>query len=367
MQPATPQGLAAIIQRKKDSLLQSWEKHARELPRARDRDRALLHDHIPALLDELAEELNQPESARARLEKFCAERGEHRRENGFDLAQVVDEYMLLRRCIVKTAENEQAFVAGEANRVVDELIDEEIKTSVRVYIESRDKAEKKRREEYTKLLGHDLRSPLSAIYYAILLVEREFENAPINERVRNIQSVIKRNIEQMQALISKLLQEEKNVKTKPNLQLSRAPTEIAGVVDFAVRALASLASVSQTRIVNEVPDEIVADVDGDLLERVFQNLISNAIDSTPRGVVTIGASNTDNGAIECWVKDNGKGMAPDIRDNIFEDSETASAQRAGVGLGLPIVKRIIEAHGGRIDAQSEVDKGTTVRFTLPRN
>lgn len=365
MKPATPQALAELIEREKEALLASWERCARELPGTPPLDRALLRDHVPLLIDELAAELRHPDKSGERLQAFCAAHGEQRHQDGFDLGQLVDEYKLLRSCIVRTAEAAQLYVVGAANRVVDELIDEGIKTSIRAYMERRDSAETQRREEYLKFLVHDLRSPLAAIYYAIVLIEHEFEKAPVGEKVRTIQGVIKRNIEQMQALITKLLQEEKNVRAAPAIDVERKPVYLASVVDSAVRILVSLATISGTQIVNDIPDALMVNADAELLERVFQNLLSNAIDSTPGGTVSVGAARGDGGTVQCWVADNGKGISEEMREKVFDKFVTASTQRSGIGLGLPIAKRIIEAHDGTITLESEPGRGTTVRFSLP--
>ncbi len=103
MEIATPHALAALIQRQKEALLSSWENEVRQLPGARNLERAILHDHIPVLIDELAEELRQPDKSAARLAAFSAAHGKERHANGYDLAQLVEEYKLLRRCIARTA------------------------------------------------------------------------------------------------------------------------------------------------------------------------------------------------------------------------------------------------------------------------
>jgi two-component system, OmpR family, phosphate regulon sensor histidine kinase PhoR len=365
MEPATPQALADLIQREKATLVASWAQQVREIPGAPPLDSAILRDHVPLLVDELAAELRQPEKSRERLESFCTAHGELRHQNGFDLGQLVEEYKLLRSCIVRTAEAAHLYVVGDANRVMDELIDEGIKASIRAYIERRDAAEKERREEYLKFLVHDLRSPLSAIYYAILLIEHELEKVSVGEKVWTIQGVIKRNIEQMQALITKLLQEEQNVRTTPAINIERKPVYLGSVADSAVRILMSLATISGTRILNDIPDGLMANADAELLERVFQNLLSNAIDSTPGGTVTVGATSSDDGTVYCWVTDNGRGIPEDMREKVFDKFVTASTQGSGVGLGLPIAKRIIEAHGGTITLENASGQGTTVRFSLP--
>src|ERR1051325_194944 len=117
MQLVTPEALSAFIKREKASLLAAWEHEARQLPDAKKLRRALLHDHLPLVIDELADELRQPEKSRERLAAFSAAHGAHRQQNGFHLSQLVEEYKLLRRCIVEHAEADGLAVAGKANRV----------------------------------------------------------------------------------------------------------------------------------------------------------------------------------------------------------------------------------------------------------
>lgn len=362
MQLATPQTLAELIHREKNSIFACWENRVRELPGITDTNRYALSDHVPALIDELAAELARPDMSQQRLRDFSITHGEHRYRNGFNLSQIVEEYKLLRTCIVYAADTGQMCLTADANRIIDELIDEGIKMSIYAYIRRRDTAEQKRREEYVKFLVHDLRSPLSAVYYAILLVERELAAAPPSERVEMTLGVIKRNIEQMQELITKLLQAEQNLRAAPTIQIERKPVDLAIVADRAIRALSSLAAVAHTDVLNDIPDGSTANADPSLIERAFQNLVANAIDSTPNGRVIVGARHKDTGDMECWVSDNGRGIPEDLKNKIFDKSAAENRSR---GLGLPIVKQIVEAHGGAIALESESGKGTVVRFSLP--
>ncbi|MFL6650638.1 MAG: ATP-binding protein [Sulfurifustaceae bacterium] len=360
MQLATPQSLAQLLQREKESILACWERRVREVSDDQSGNPGMLRDHVPNLLDELAAQLARPDTSQQRLRDFSAAHGEDRYRNGFDLSRIVEEYKLLRSCVVQIAEAEQFCLTGDANRIIDELIDEGIKTSIHAYIQRRNSAEQKQREEYVKFLVHDLRSPLSAVYYAILLVEREIAVAPASERVATTLGVIKRNIEQMQALITKLLHAEQNLRDAPTIRIERKPIDLGAVADGAIRTLSSIAAVAQTLILNDIADGLIAHADADLLERVFQNLIANAIDNTPNGRVVVGARHRDDGGVECWVTDNGRGIPDDLKSKVFDKS----ANRSG-GLGLPIVRQIVEAHGGAIALESAVGKGTTVRFSLP--
>src|SRR5262249_22755270 len=101
------------------------------------------------------------------------------------------------------------------------------------------------------------------------------------------------------------------------------------------------------------------------ITQVFQNLLSNAIKYTAKGEITVGATVTEVNKVRCWVSDTGTGIAPDRLLKIFEKFETDPKKKGGLGLGLPIVKQIVEAHGGQIVVESEVGRGSTFSFTLP--
>ncbi len=117
---------------------------------------------------------------------------------------------------------------------------------------------------------------------------------------------------------------------------------------------------------NAVPEDFVAYADACLVRRILQNLIANAINYTPRGEVTIGARvNTEEGGIECFVRDNGGGIPPERCRTVFEKHETDPDREGGLGLGLAIVKTFVEAHNGEVTVESEIGVGSTFRFTLP--
>ena len=125
-----------------------------------------------------------------------------------------------------------------------------------------------------------------------------------------------------------------------------------------------MAGTASTALHNAVPEGLLIHADAGLLGRVFQNLIANAIKYTPRGEVTIGAAkDAATGGVECWVSDDGAGIAPDRIGKIFDKLETDGAD-GGLGLGLAIVETFVQAHGGRVAVESAEGKGSTFRFVL---
>jgi len=118
-------------------------------------------------------------------------------------------------------------------------------------------------------------------------------------------------------------------------------------------------------MINLIPEDFVVYADASLVRRVFQNLIANAISYTPRGEVVIGASMTGEGGAECFVSDNGEGIAEDRLRTVFDTHETDPERQNGLGLGLAIVKTFVEAHEGVVTVESELGVGSIFRFILP--
>lgn len=358
--------LARLLRDERDWLLREWERKARRLPKARELKTPWLLDHLPLLLDEMARELDKPGAVPAESLRSPFEHGRHRLAAGFELSEVVEEYRYLRECIFALTERHDLILVGPACATVNCFIDTSVSASVQAYIQQRDRDERRRREEHLSFIVHDLRSPLSAIYQGTAVIEKELEGQPVSERARAMLTAVRRNIQRMQALIVKVMQEEANIRTDANVEVKRRPSELRAIVEHAVKTLEPLARSSETRVIDDVPREISVNADPALLERVFQNLISNAIDYAPRGEVTIGARAGASDA-ECWVRDNGPGIPEDLRDKIFDKHHTNPQRRGGVGLGLAIVRQIVEAHGGRVDVETQAGNGTTFRLVIPRD
>ena len=138
------------------------------------------------------------------------------------------------------------------------------------------------------------------------------------------------------------------------------------LVEALAKDLRHLADASGLRLINEIPEGLTAFADEGMLSLIFQNLISNAIDYTPNGRVTVGArAGEESAAVECRVADDGAGIPEDRLEKVFDKLETDPDKKSGMGLGLAIVKQFVEAHGGRVSVESELGWGSTFRFTIP--
>jgi signal transduction histidine kinase len=137
-------------------------------------------------------------------------------------------------------------------------------------------------------------------------------------------------------------------------------------VEALIHDLHPVAGTSSTQLINKVPDDLIVYADAGLLRRVFQNLIANAINYTPRGAVIIGAKEIDDEErVEIWVRDDGEGIPAERLEKVFDILETDPLKEGGSGLGLAIVKTFIEAHGGEVTVKSKEGAGSEFGFSLP--
>ena len=178
--------------------------------------------------------------------------------------------------------------------------------------------------------------------------------------------VIERAAKRMNRLIQDLL--DVALMEAGQLTIERARLSAGGLIVEAVDMQRPLASSSSLELRVEV-DPDVPDVwgDRDRLLQVFENLIGNAIKFTKAGGrITAGAASRDDEVV-FWVADTGCGIASENLPRVFDRFWQATrAGRQGAGLGLPITKGIVEAHGGRIWVESTAGSGSTFFFTIPR-
>jgi signal transduction histidine kinase len=362
--------LAQLIEHKRDALLAQWRAQVRALPSARNLDVPTLNDHIPHLLAELASALRAKSGAtiaQALLDGSPPVHGLQRVKDGFDIEEVVAEYNILRGCIHDLAEQRGLSLQGRPFHLLNRVLDGAIGSAVQSFAAQKALEVQQRREEYLAFVAHDLRTPLNAISLSArvleLLLTRDRADTP--ETTQKLKT-LNRNVQNLQDLIGKVLLENTSVETDVGVKLQRRQFDLWPLVEALIYELRPVAGTDATRLINEIPEDLVVYADAGLVRRVFQNLIANAISYTPHGEIVIGASVTSEGnTVECFVRDNGEGIPPERRPTVFDKHETDPEKPGGSGLGLAIVKTFVEAHGGVVAVESELGVGSTFRFTLP--
>jgi PAS domain S-box-containing protein len=219
------------------------------------------------------------------------------------------------------------------------------------------------RDEVLGIVAHDLRNPLDTIMLSADALDRRLPADADRER-RGL-AAIDRAANEMRTLISDLLDHYAIERGEIAVAVRRWPA--GELLDAVVEDHHARIEAASLALDIERPPELpeVA-IDHDRILQVFGNLVGNAVKFTPAGGrVTIGARRRD-GEVEYFVRDTGIGLAPEQAAHLFDRYWRANrADRRGVGLGLSISKGIVDAHGGRIWADSEHGKGTTVAFTVP--
>ncbi len=363
------QTLARLIPQHRDALLARWRLQVRELPSARHLDIPTLNDHLPGLLDELATALETtPEQtiAETLAEGSPQAHGLQRLKDAFDIEEVVAEYNILRGCIHDLATEHGVNLQGRPFHVINRVFDHAIGQALQTYASQRALEVQQRREEYLAFVVHDLRTPLFAISLTGRVLERTLPPQGMGDDAQRMLKSLRRNVQQLEGLVRKVLEENTNLDTDSGVRLERRWFDLWPMVEALVDDLHAVATTARTQVINRVPDDLVVFADAGLLRRVFQNLIGNAVKFTPGGEVIVGAQTSEtHSMVECWVSDNGPGIDAEMLDKVFDKGESDAEDDASTGLGLAIVKTFIEAHGGSVAVQSEVGTGSTFRFTLP--
>jgi two-component system phosphate regulon sensor histidine kinase PhoR len=361
--------LARLVESERDDLLMRWRAQVRELPAARALDTPTLNDHIPFLLVELSGVLRSHSTEtipEVLMDGSPPVHGVQRLKDAFDIEEVVAEYNILRGCIHDLAERNGLSIQGKPFHVLNRVLDTAIGSAVQSFATQQALEVQHRREEYLAFVAHDLRTPLNAISLSARVLEMLLSpNLAEVPQAQPMWRTLNRNVQHLQGLVSRILEENTNLETEAGIKLERRELDLWPLVEALIHDLHPVAGTGTTRLLNAVPEDFVVYADANLLRRIFQNLIANAIAYTPRGEIVIGARETgDDGTAECFVQDNGAGIPEDRQRLVFERHET-DPERQGSGLGLAIVKTFVEAHNGAVSVESEYGVGSTFRFTLP--
>ena len=221
------------------------------------------------------------------------------------------------------------------------------------------------KDEFVSLVSHELRTPLTSIRGYVELLQ---DDGRLTEEQQRYVGVVDRNSARLLDLVSDLLFLAQVDAGKLAFELQ--PVELDVVVAECVEASQPAAAAKGIELVSSA-ERLPAPLQGDpaRLAQVLDNLVSNALKFTPAGGrVEVRLSAADGVAL-IEVEDTGLGLAEDEREQLFErffrSSRAAENAIPGTGLGLAIAKTIVERHGGRIELESAVDVGTTVRVELP--
>jgi two-component system, OmpR family, phosphate regulon sensor histidine kinase PhoR len=368
MTVATLRKLGGMIRDERDIILARWRRQVRQLPSAQGLSTPSLNDHMPVLLDELAEALeSQPEHfvEDALLQGSPPAHGRQRLHDGFNVEEVVAEYNVLRSCIHDLAEEHGMVIHGNDLRIVNRIIDEAIGLAVQTYSTQLSLEIKKHRDQHIAFVANDLRTPLQAISLTVSIIERTISTDAGSEQAQKLLKVLRRNIQQLEKSVIEVVKSNDDSQADAAQKLERRQIDLWPLVESVISELQPVIASSTVELANDVPSDLQVFADAGILSRVFENALAFAINSAPRGVVRIEAADNARYGVTCRVHHNGAPLSADDVGRIFDFGAANEFSPDGIGLGLAIVKQSIEAHGGEASARSDEAEGTTIEFRLP--
>jgi signal transduction histidine kinase/CheY-like chemotaxis protein len=335
-----------------------------------------LEDHFSALIDKVIK-LFRGETT-DNLADIVARHGRQRRALGFSVVQLLREFQILRRVLIGTVQEIVGLDASteeieRGRNLIIDTIDRSMNASVLQYTlageEERNSAQgearelRQQRDRFLATLSHELRNQVSPILLGTQLLK---DLKSPNPRMDKVIGQIERQARHQVILIDDLLEISRFRYGK--LQLKREDLDLRVPLRHAVETFESDFQAKQLKIEIELPDgPLFADADETRVAQVLINLLSNAIKFTPAGgTINVGLAAQGDSAV-LTVRDTGVGidaeMLPEVFTMFFQTNEPAKTVNTGLGVGLALVKVLVELHGGTVEAHSE-GKGKGAEFTV---
>ena len=267
-----------------------------------------------------------------------------------DLAEVVETSQPIER-EVRTSNNRWYMVRVFPYRTLQEHIVGVVATFVditeRRHMEHAVREADRRKDEFLALLSHELRNPLQVLR-GVFDIQNRSDNP---ERIARMWSMAERQAEQLHRLVDDLLNVSRISQGKLDLRKQRV--SLASVVNLALESSRpALDQAGHTLTVTLPPEPVYLDADSARLAQVLTNLLDNAAKYTgPGGRISLNAARNGD-QIVIRLRDNGRGIAPEFLPNVFDMFKQAETRRGGLGIGLSLVKQLVEMHGGQVWAHS---------------
>ena len=388
--------LGQALAEKVEQVVEDWIRAVHqdaEIESARQLAYEAVRNSLPEVLQELAALLSQHQNGDPEeLEDKSLYHGFIRAQQGYDTAEIVREYRLLRQVVLRALEPDlltgSPIESLRAVRVIDDVLDEIITSSLERYIEARLTEVRQMQsqltltnQELTRLvqaqkenisfMAHELKTPLNSIIgHSSLLLQKQRKKLQAKDTATNLDQLerVLRNGRRLLQIINDTLEISRY--NEGQIRLNLAPENVGDLVKEIIEdGLEPLALEKGLRLdtdISQAPQSVMTD--SLRLQQLVTNLVSNAIRYTNTGSVQITCHQTNAESWEIAVTDTGIGIAEADQLRIFDPYTQASAQtnaNAGTGLGLAIVQRIVTLMNGTITVTSEVGVGSTFTLVLP--
>ena len=372
--------LADFIEKNYEPILTEWVAFAETCgPAGGVMDRDALRDHALQMLHVIVADLRTPQSAAEQTKKSkghadsgddgvetAAEvHGAGRAESGFTVGEMVAEYRALRASVVRLWIKAQGSLTGDDLQDLmrfNEAIDQALAESITRYTLDVDHS----REMFLAILGHDLRSPLSAVTMASQFM---LELGELAEPNLTLTTRILRSSKRMNQMVGDLL-DFTRTRLGPGVPIVRQEMDVAKETALAVEEMS--AAYPESVIQLETSGDTKGKWDSGRVSQVIANLLGNAVQHGSATTPIVVKVRGDAKEVVLHVHNGGRPIPPSDLAGIFNplkrlrSGDTPAGATSSLGLGLYIVERIVSAHGGSIDVQSTKESGTSFTVHLPR-
>jgi signal transduction histidine kinase len=370
--------IADYLEQHKDEILDRWRGAAREEDAQSERlakidDRELL-DHLPAITEAVIGVLRGEQGSL--VEADARRHGHQRRLNGYSVVDVLWELTIFRRVFLavlnEASEEVPDWIPIDGSRTILNLLDMCARASIDQLVketeQERDAAAARaagleaQRQRFLGTLSHELRNQIQPILFAL---ERLKIGKPTEQELQAIE-IIERQTRQQAFLVDDLL--DLSRKEIGKVELRRSLVDLRECVQHAAETNQAEVDLKSLRVRLELPAEpIYALVDRGRLCQVANNLMSNAVKFTPKNGTIVWRLVSEPGWQVMSIRDSGVGIKAGDLVHIFEvffqGEVPETIRHRGLGIGLPVVKNLIELHGGTIEARSDGEK-TGAEFIL---
>ncbi len=222
------------------------------------------------------------------------------------------------------------------------------------------------KDKFLSVVSHDLRNPLAALIMSSELLNSK-TNSLLFDEIQPLIKIVDRTSHNILKQLNELVEWAQIQHTKATIHLEKLI--LFKEVDKSLELLKEIAAQKNTRLQNMVETEMSVYADTIMLRSIIQNLVTNAIKYTPQnGIISISAKKVGK-MVEVSIKDSGLGITKEAKDHLMNNYKIHSSEgtnnEKGTGLGIILVKDFVSLHGGSVQIESEINKGTNFIFSLP--
>lgn len=371
--------LSEFIVLRADQIVDEWEQFAETLTPAADTlNRTQLRDHARSILTAAARDMNTRQSASEQaakakgegpektpsLDEAAASHGELRHTVGFDLVQMTSEFRHLRACVIRLWVNslESPELAYFQDMIrFNEAIDEALAESTAAYAEQVNRS----RDIFLAILGHDLRAPLQAVNMSTEMLLRK---AQLDSNGLSLANNIKNGARHMGVMVSDLLEFVRS-RLGSSLPIEPKPMNLADAAQAAIDEACAGQPDYHPKL--HIHGDTQGQWDRGRIDQLLQNLIGNALQHGQNSQAVTLTLNGTADTVVLSMHNYGTPIPPAAIGTVFDPlvrsaSEELGSASTSLGLGLFIVKEVVDAHRGTIEVTSTEADGTTFTVMLPR-